>query len=96
MMQIIDERYVQAIIDLPDGARRITEWVHGLIGERDTADAVAKACVDQIAPLKRQCADVRSALNHEIQVRRDQRIELQAEIDAAYAELDAWRRGEKP
>lgn len=48
MMQVIDEDYVRGIAELPDGIERLTRWVHGLLDERDTAQVIAKACVEKL------------------------------------------------
>jgi len=91
MMHVIDRAYIGGILDLPDGAERLERWIRALIEERDTAERIAKACIKEVEPLRQRRDELLAVLAHETQVRRDQRIELQAEIDAAYGELD-WIR----
>lgn len=82
MMQVIDEAYLRQIAALPDGFTRLLRMQCELLERAETAESIAKACIREIEPLRRQRDDLRAALNHEVQVRRDQRVELQAEIDA--------------
>lgn len=95
-MQVIDEAYVAEVIGLPDGAKRIHEWIVRTLHELDTAERVAEACVAQIQPLKRRAEDLLAANNRLVFEKRDLRTEMQAEIDAAHAELDEHRRNGSP
>lgn len=96
MMQVIDQGYLRAMVALPDGYERLERWVHSLIAERETAEAIAKACVRDIQPLRRQVEHLQAANSQLVLDRRDLRTEMQAEIDAAFAELDQWREGARP
>ena len=91
MMQVIDEDYIRGIAELPDGWTRLKDWFGSMMQQRDDAQAIALMCVRQTKDLKRQNRDLQAANTREVHARRDQRIELQAELDAAYAELDHLR-----
>lgn len=92
MIQVIDEEYIGEIMALPNGAERMTRWVGEMISRAENAEAVAQACIEQVKPLRRQNEDLQTANTALVFAKRDLRTEMQAEIDAAYAELDRLRK----
>lgn len=46
-MQEIDEAYIRAIAELPDGFERLKRWIGQMIEDRDTAQEIARLCVAQ-------------------------------------------------
>lgn len=93
MMQVIDQDYLREMVALPDGFARLERWVHGLIEDRDTSEQIAKCVVAQVAPLKRRVVSLLEANNRLVFDKRDVRVELEAQLDAAHAELDGYRAG---
>jgi hypothetical protein len=96
MMEIIDEDYIRARFELPHGPARLVAWITSLIEQRDTAEEISKCCVAQIKPLKARAQSLLEANNALVDGKRDLRFELQAEIDAAHAELDGHRAAAGP
>lgn len=90
-MQVIDEDYIAGIAALPDGNRRLLDLFTGALERADTAEAIAKCTVAQIQPLKKRVDQLLDANNRLVFEKRDLRTELQAQIDAAHAELDQHR-----
>lgn len=95
-MQVIDEDYIAGIAALPDGNRRLLDLFTGVLERADTAEQIAKCTVAQIQPLKKRVDQLLDANNRLVFEKRDLRTELQAEIDAAHAELDEHRRNGSP
>lgn len=91
MIQTIDEAYIAQIYNLPDGPKKLLDWFTSMLEQRDTAEAIAKACVAQTMPLNRRIEDLLAANNRLVFEKRDLRTELQAEVDAAHAKLDQHR-----
>jgi hypothetical protein len=48
MMQVIDDAYVGALLDLPDGRERVTRWIFDLLNQRDDAQIIAKALIEKL------------------------------------------------
>jgi len=81
-----DQSYLRAMADLPDGWQLLEAYVAGIKAERDQAEAIARAVIAKVGPLEQRAADLVAQLNHEVEVRRSQKREMQAEIDAARTE----------
>jgi|GEM_PF-1341755 len=96
MIQALDKPYLQAVAALPDGWDRIVAMLHGLADDRETAQAIAKATVAQIEPLKRRCDELLAANNREVDARRALRRELD-QLREKIAQVDwPWPDGLLP
>lgn len=71
MMQVIDQDYIRAITELPDGIERLHRWISSLIDERDMAQAIAASCVRDVAPLRRRVDRLLVANTREVELRRE-------------------------
>jgi len=91
MTAAIDEAYLRRMVELPDGWTHLHEAVMALIAERDTAQAIAAAVVRDAEPTRRRIDHLLAANSELVQEKRDLCFEMQAELDAAYGELDSYR-----
>lgn len=85
MMQVIDEAYLKEIAAMPDGFSRLLQMQREYLERAETAEAIAKACIREVKPLRKRNRKLLDALSREIDARR----ELQRELIA----LAAFREG---
>lgn len=93
MIQMIDAQYFEELAKRPNGFRIIADMSFAAAQRTVTAEAIAMAVINEVAPLRQRVDQLLAANTALVQEKRDQRFEMQAELDAAHAELDEWRSG---